>query len=134
LARRLHRDQSGAAGAAGPLGLIYGSTSVSSLPIFLGAQLDTRIAFANGMALLPYGRLAWVHEFEPNRAINAAFIALPGAAFTVNGPRAARDAARIDAGAKLALRPNAWLYANFDGEFSTRSQSYASKGGFKLAW
>ena len=122
------------AGAAGPLGLTYGSISVSSLPTFVGAQFDTRFAFSNGMALSPYARLSWVHEFRPNRAINAAFIALPGAAFAVDGPRAASDAARIDAGAKLAIRPNAWLFASFDGEFSNRSQSYAGKGGVRVAW
>jgi uncharacterized protein with beta-barrel porin domain len=48
-----------------------------------------------------------VHDFNPNRAINAAFIALAGAAFTVYGPRASSDAARIDAGAKLAIAANA---------------------------
>ena len=49
-------------------------------------------------------------------------------------PRAARDAARIDAGAKLAIKPNAWLFTSFDGEFSHRSQSYAGKGGVRVAW
>jgi outer membrane autotransporter protein len=122
------------AGAAGPLGLTYGSISVSSLPTFVGAQFDTRIALANGMALSPYARVSWVHEFNPNRAINASFIALPGAAFSVDGPRAASDAVRVDAGAKLAIRPNAWLFASFDGEFSNRSQSYAGKGGVRVAW
>ena len=122
------------AGAAGPLGLTYGSISVSSLPTFVGAQFDTRFAFSNGVALSPYTRLSWVHEFKPNRAINPTFIALPGAAFTVDGPRAASDAVRIDAGAKLGIRPNAWLFASFDGEFSNRSQSYAGKGGVRVAW
>jgi outer membrane autotransporter protein len=122
------------AGAAGPLGLSYGSTRTNSLPTFLGAQFDTRIALANGTVLSPYARVSWVHEFHPNRAVNPAFIALRGAAFTVDGPRAASDAARIDAGAKLAIRPNAWLFASFDGEFSNRSQSYAGKGGVRVAW
>jgi autotransporter-associated beta strand protein len=122
------------AGAAGPLGLTYGSISVSSLPTFVGAQLDTRLPFGNGMVLSPYARLSWVHEFNPTRAIDATFIALPGAAFTVDGPRASSDAARIDAGAKLAIGPNAWLYASFDGEFSDRGQSYAGKGGVRIAW
>jgi outer membrane autotransporter protein len=121
-------------GAAGPLGLNYGSIRVNSLPTFLGAQFDSRVAFANGMVLSPYARLSWVHEFNPNRAVNATFIALPSAAFTVDGPRAASDAARIDAGAKLAIRSNAWLFASFDGEFSDRSQSYAGKGGLRIAW
>jgi outer membrane autotransporter protein len=122
------------AGAADPLGLTFGSINVSSLPTFLGAQFDARVAFANGWVLSPYTRLSWVHEFHPDRSINASFIALPGAAFIVDGPRAASDAVRIDAGAKLAIKPNAWLFASFDGEFSDRSQSYAGKGGARFVW
>jgi autotransporter-associated beta strand protein len=122
------------AGAADPLGLSFGSRSVTSLPTFLGAQFDTRFAVWNAMMLSPYARISWVHEFKPDRAINASFIALPAAAFTVDGPRAASDAARIDSGAKLALAPNAWLFASFEGEFSSRSQAYAGKGGAKIAW
>jgi outer membrane autotransporter protein len=86
------------------------------------------------MALSPYARLWWVHELYPNRAIDASFIALSGAAFTVDGPRTSTDALRVDAGAKLAIGPNAWMFASFDGEFSDRSQSYAGKGGFRVAW
>jgi outer membrane autotransporter protein len=122
------------AGAADPLGLSFGSRSVTSLPTFLGAEFDSRFVFRNGMALSPYARLSWVHEFKPDRAINASFIALPAAAFTVDGPRAASDAARIDAGAKFVVAPNAWLFASFDGEFSSRSQSYAGKGGARVTW
>jgi uncharacterized protein with beta-barrel porin domain len=75
-----------------------------------------------------------VGEFKPDRAINPSFIALPTAAFSVDGPRASSDAARIDAGAKLAVSRNAWLFASFDGEFADRSQSYAGKGGVRVAW
>src|SRR5262249_56689766 len=110
------------------------SRSVTSLPTFLGAQFDTRFAVWKGMMLSPYARLSWVHEFKPDRSINPSFIALPGAAFTVDGPRASSDAARIDAGAKLAVSRNAWLFASFDGEFSSRSQSYAGKAGAKVSW
>jgi autotransporter-associated beta strand protein len=121
-------------GAIDQLGLAYGSRSVTSLPTFVGAQFDTRFAIWNGMALWPYARLSWVHEFKPDRAINASFIALPAAAFSVDGPRAASDAARADAGAKLAVAPNAWVFGSFDGEFSSRSQSYTGKGGAKITW
>src|SRR5262249_18770173 len=79
-------------GAPGPLGLAFGATRTSSLPTFLGAQVDTRFALPKGMVLAPYTRLSWVHEFYPTRDVTPAFIALPGAAFTVDGPRAARDA------------------------------------------
>jgi len=55
-------------------------------------------------------------------------------ASSVSSPRAARDAARIDAGAKLAISRNAWLFASFYGESSDRSQSCAGKGGARVAW
>jgi len=55
-------------------------------------------------------------------------------ASSVSSPRAARDAARIDAGAKLAISRNAWLFASFYRESSDRSQSYAGKGGARVAW
>jgi len=121
-------------GATDPLGLSFGSRSVTSLPTFLGAQFDIRFTIWNGMTLSPYARVSWVHEFKPDRAINPSFIALPTAAFSVDGPRASSDAARIDAGAKLAINRNAWLFASFDGEFADRSQSYAGKGGVRVAW
>jgi outer membrane autotransporter protein len=122
------------AGAPGVLGLTYASQTVSSLPTFLGAQFDTRAAFANGMTWSPYARVSWVHEFEPARDVTASFISLPVTGFTADAPRAANDAVRIDVGSKLAISRNTWLFASFDGEFSDRSQMYAGKGGFKFTW
>jgi outer membrane autotransporter protein len=48
--------------------------------------------------------------------------------------RAPGNAAQIKTGAKLALNPWAAVYANFEGEFSNRSQTYAGKGGVKVSW
>ena len=63
-------------------------------------------------------------------ATNAGFITLPVTNFTVFGP----SAALVDLGSKLVLKPNAALFASFDGEFSDRSQMYAGKGGLKVTW
>lgn len=82
----------------------------------------------------PYLRLSWVHEFEPNRNIAASFILLPGSDFSVDGPRAAADAARINAGIRLAVARNISLFASVTGEFSDRSDTYAGKGGLKVYW
>jgi uncharacterized protein with beta-barrel porin domain len=121
-------------GAPAVNGLSFAGHHVASLPAFLGAQFDTRYALANGMIWSPYARASWVHEFDPARNVSASFIALPGSGFTVDGPRAAGNAARLDLGSKLALTRSAALFASFDGEFSDRSQSYAGKGGFKVNW
>ena len=121
-------------GAPAVNGLSFAGHHVASLPAFLGAQFDTRYALANGMIWSPYARASWVHEFDPARNVSASFIALPGSGFTVDGPRAAGNAARLDLGSKLALTRSAALFASFDGEFSDRTQSYAGKGGFKVNW
>jgi uncharacterized protein with beta-barrel porin domain len=47
---------------------------------------------------------------------------------------AARDAARIDAGSKLAVNRNVALFGGFDGEFSGRGRMYAGKGGVQIDW
>jgi uncharacterized protein with beta-barrel porin domain len=75
-----------------------------------------------------------VHEFRPDREINAAFITLPNAAFTVQGARAARDSAKLSAGARYFLSPTAWMFANIDGEFSARTTGYSGTAGFKSNW
>lgn len=40
-------------------------------------------------------------------------------------PGGTRDAVRIGADAKLGVRPNAWMFAGFDDEFSTRGPRQA---------
>jgi outer membrane autotransporter protein len=121
-------------GAPGILGLTFDSKTTNSLPTFVGAQFDTRHAFANGWVLSPFARVSWVHEFQPNRQLSATFVTLPVAAFTVDGARAAGDSARLDAGAKLTVLPGKSLFANFTGEWSDRGRSYAAAGGFRAAW
>jgi outer membrane autotransporter protein len=120
-------------GGSGVLGLSYASHTTTSLPTFLGAQLDTRYVYGEEV-LSPFARLSWVHEFNPVRQIDAAFITLPTPEFTVDGARAARDALRIDTGATLALNGAAALFANFTGEWSDRSSLIAATAGAKIMW
>jgi len=121
-----------AGGGPGILGLSFAARTTTSLPTFLGMQVDTRTVFGDGSVLMPYARASWVHEFEPNRQVTAAFINIPTAAFTVDGARAASDAARIDAGVKYALDPTRSLFANLSGEWSNVGQSIAATAGFRL--
>jgi outer membrane autotransporter protein len=119
---------------ASALGLTENSLAVSSVPTFLGAQFDRRFYLPGGMMVSPYARLSWVHEFDTTRNITASFIALPGTLFTVDGPHAARDSGRVEVGSKLAVAQNIKAFASFDGEFSSRAQVYAGKGGIIVAW
>ena len=44
--------------------------------------------------------------------------------------RAARNAARVEVGSKLAINRYVKAFINYEGEYSQRSRSYAGKAGF----
>lgn len=123
-------------GGAGPgmLGLSYAARNVSSLPLFLGSKFDARFDLGNGMTWMPFGSLAWVHEFSPTRDVTATLVSIPVPAFTVEGARAARDASRVEIGSRLALNRWSELSARFTGEFSSAGQSYAGTGTLRVSW
>ncbi|MCP3473914.1 autotransporter domain-containing protein [Bradyrhizobium sp. CCGUVB1N3] len=118
----------------GVLGLSYAAHNVSSLPVFVGTKFDGRFNVGNGMMWMPFANVAWVHEFSPTRDVTATMIALPVPAFTVEGARAASDAARVELGSRLALNSWSELSARFTGEFSRLGQSYAGTGSLKVSW
>jgi outer membrane autotransporter protein len=121
-------------GGAGVLGLSYASHTTTSLPSFLGVQVDTRYALAGGQVLAPSARLSWVHEFKPDRQIEATLVNMGSGSFTVDGARAARDALRTDLGVTLALTPSSALFASLNGEFSDVSTTLAGTAGAKVTW
>jgi outer membrane autotransporter protein len=84
--------------------------------------------------LTPFVRVAWEHEFNPDRSLDSFLTLSPAARFTVEGAPAASDAARINAGVKLDMNDTVALFAYFDGEFSDRTQGYAGNGGLKVSW
>jgi uncharacterized protein with beta-barrel porin domain len=81
-----------------------------------------------GKPLVLYGRVAWAHDFLSNPALGAAFRALPGATFTVNGAPIPHNSALTTAGAQLYPTPQWTLIAKFDGEFANGSQTYSGSG------
>jgi outer membrane autotransporter protein len=127
-------ESSTAGGLPGILGLTYQSQTVTSLPTFLGVQLDTRWAFANGTVWSPFVRAAWVHEFSPDRSITGSFVSVPNTLFTVDGARAWSNALKVNAGSRITLNRYASLFASFDGEFSNSGHSYGGRGGARFSW
>ena len=82
----------------GILGLAFGSSSATSPVSSLGVQFDTRILLAKGQLLTPFTRVAWAHEFNPDRGADSNLILSPAAAFATEGVFAASEVAKIDAG------------------------------------
>lgn len=120
-------------GGPGVFALAYQAQSTTSLPMFLGAQIDAQTE-VNALPLKAWLRVAWVHEFMPNRQVTAGFVNLPGSLFTVDGAQAASDAARIDLGARYSLGSQTSLFANAAAEISGRGQGYSGTIGLRMMW
>ncbi|WP_245350441.1 autotransporter domain-containing protein [Bradyrhizobium sp. UFLA03-84] len=118
---------------SGAFALNYAAKSVTDVRSELGLRTDKSFALETSVLTLR-GRLAWAHDFNPDRTVGAVFQALPGAAFVVNGAAQARDSALTTASLEMKWR-NGWsTAATFEGEFSGATQSYAGKGVMRYTW
>ncbi|WP_334518346.1 autotransporter outer membrane beta-barrel domain-containing protein [Bradyrhizobium sp. AZCC 2230] len=117
----------------GAFALAYGAKSVTDSRTELGFRSDKSFAASDGIITLR-GRLAWAHDFNPDRAVGATFQALPGTSFIINGAAQAADSALVTASAEKRWL-NGWsAAATFEGEFSDVTRSYAGKGVVRYAW
>ncbi|MBR0897864.1 autotransporter domain-containing protein [Bradyrhizobium tropiciagri] len=117
----------------GAFALNYAAKSVTDVRSELGLRSDKSFAVDGGILTLR-GRLAWAHDFNPDRSIGAVFQALPGAAFVVNGAAQASDSALTTASLEMKWRSGWSAAATFEGEFSDVTRSYAGKGVIRYAW
>ena len=111
----------------------YAAKSATDSRSELGLRSDRSFAVQDGVLALR-GRVAWAHDFNPDRAAAATFQALPLASFVVNGSAQARDAALTTASVEMKWL-NGWsAAATFEGEFSSVTRSYAGKGSVRYGW
>ncbi|HLX18024.1 MAG TPA: autotransporter domain-containing protein [Bradyrhizobium sp.] len=118
---------------ASTFALAYGPRDVTDTRSELGIRTDRSYAMKDTILTLR-GRLAWAHDFDPDRNIAATFQSLPGASFVVNGAAQASDSALVTASAEMRWL-NGWsAAATFEGEFSDVTRSYAGKGIVRYSW
>jgi uncharacterized protein with beta-barrel porin domain len=123
----------GVVSGSGAFALAYGAKSVTDPRSELGFRTDKSYALTDSILTLR-GRLAWAHDYDPDRSIAATFQALPLASFVVNGASQASESALTTASAELKWT-NGWsAAATFEGEFSEVTSSYAGKGVVRYAW
>jgi len=123
----------GVVSGASTFALSYGAKSVTDARSELGIRTDKSWALQDAVLTLR-GRVAWAHDYDPDRSIAATFQALPGASFVVNGAAQAADSALTTASAEIKWI-NGWsAAATFEGEFSDVTRSYAGKGVVRYAW
>ena len=118
----------------GGFGLSFNARNASDTRSELGERIEKQVLVQSGAALVLHGKLAWAHDWFTDPALTAAFQALPGASFTVNGATPAKDAALLSTGAELRLPNGVSLSGKFDAEFANRAQTYAGTGTIRLAW
>jgi outer membrane autotransporter protein len=121
-------------GSGGGFGLSYNSRTGTDTRSELGSRFDHVAAFNRDAVLTLRARLAWAHDWVSNPTLAAAFQALPGANFIVNGATPAKDSALVSTGAELRLVNGVTLSGKFDGEFASRSSTYAGTGTIRYAW
>ncbi|OAI25527.1 hypothetical protein A1351_16515 [Methylosinus sp. R-45379] len=121
-------------GFAGLSALTFAARETDSLPLYFGARFKRSFALDNGWRLTPDLSLAYVHEFEPTRALLASFASAPSAAFTIAGARPDENYLQVKGGLRLDVNASVALFASFEGEYGGRTQSYAGRGGLKVVW
>jgi len=113
--------------------LAYGAKSVTDPRSELGVRADKSFAMTDGVLTLR-GRVAWAHDFDPNRVAAATFQTLPGASFVVNGAAQAHDSALTTASAEMKWLSGWSAGAAFEGEFSSVTRSYGGKAVVRYTW
>jgi uncharacterized protein with beta-barrel porin domain len=113
--------------------LAHGSQSATDARSELGIRTDKSYAMQDAILTLR-GRVAWAHDYNPDRSIAATFQSLPSASFVVNGAAQASDSALTTAAAELKWTNNWSVAATFEGEFSSVTRSYAGKGVVRYVW
>jgi uncharacterized protein with beta-barrel porin domain len=128
--RYAESDQTAATG----YGLTYAARTTTDTQSELGARFDSAPVWVGGFPVVLRGRIAWSHDFSPNRSIDASFQTLPLSGFTVTGASQPSDAALISAGLETRLADNVFLAAKFDGGFSGRTEVYAGTANLRITW
>ncbi|GLR83297.1 autotransporter domain-containing protein [Bradyrhizobium iriomotense] len=118
---------------ASTFALSYAGKRVTDTRSELGLRADKSFAVRDGILTLR-SRLAWAHDFNPDRSAAATFLVLPGASFAVNGAAQARDSSLTTTSIEMKWA-NGWsAAAAFEGEFSAVTRSYAGKGVARYTW
>ena len=108
--------------------LAFGARDATDTRSEVGARFDRVLAVYSNAVLALRGRAAWAHDWVSQPTLTAAFLALPGSSFIVNGATLPNDSALASAGAELRLANGVTLLAKFDGAFASGSYTLAEIG------
>lgn len=117
----------------GMFALNYAPKSITDPRSELGLRSDKSFALQDGL-LTFRTRVAWAHNYDPDRSTSATFQALPTTSFVVNGAAQAKDSALTSASVEVRWLSGWSAGITFEGEFSSVTDSYAGKGVVRHVW
>jgi uncharacterized protein with beta-barrel porin domain len=118
---------------AGTFALNYSGKDVTATRSELGMKAEKAVPMTDATLMLR-GRLAWAHDYNTDRNVQATFQSLPGSAFVVNGASPAADTALTTVSAETLWR-NGWSASiTADAQLSDTTHSYSGKGVVRYSW
>ena len=114
------------------LGLSYQAQQITSIPLSIGVQLDSMHALNNGWTLRPSVLVAWIHELNPTRQVDAALQLLPAQSFTVYGATAPKNLGRLVLGLSGTHQSGVTSYLTLEGNISERGQALGARAGLNI--
>ncbi|MDQ0504524.1 autotransporter outer membrane beta-barrel domain-containing protein [Xanthobacter agilis] len=120
-------------GRLGP-GLQYEATTITSLPTYLGMQIEGRWTASDGQVYIPSLRAAWMHDFSPDRDVPRSFAELPGLTFSDTAIPTVSDALDLHAGLQFAAGGNITLSAGLDAQIASGYSTLGASGVLRLRW
>jgi uncharacterized protein with beta-barrel porin domain len=115
--------------------LSYHDRTVVSTRTQLGFRVDQVVAMDDGAATLRLrARAAWVHDISPGPRLSAAFQAVPGSTFTIEGASSARNALLLSAGPEVSFTNGLSIAAALDSELARSSHAFGGRGQLRLTW
>jgi uncharacterized protein YhjY with autotransporter beta-barrel domain len=117
-AQYVHLNEKGyTESGAGGLGLKVDGTTTRSLVSEVGTRF-TRVFFFENGKIVPEISAAWLHDFDiTDQTLSSSFAGAPGSAFTVAGPRTAKDGATAGAGITFMNGEAFSMSLNYSGEY-----------------
>jgi outer membrane autotransporter protein len=100
----------------------------------LGLRIASLTMLSNGMALIPRASATWQHAFGDVDTSAALAFQAAGIGYNILGVPLAQDAALVEAGLDLRIKPQITFGVGYSGELAGHVQDHAVKGKFLWAF
>lgn len=113
--------------------LDYKERTATALRTELGVGAEWSVPFDGGTVALRM-RGAWAHDFGTNNEIDAAFQAIAGSDFTIEGATPERDSLLVSAGLGIGLESGMFVSGSAGGKLATDAQVYSGNVKVGYTW